>query len=178
MVNKIHRAECIYTTLMKSPLGALVAGASSDGICLLEFNDPERLEGQLTALKRVFGCPVLPGNLPHLEKLRQELNEYFLGKRQVFTLPLLFPGSQFQLKVWSALQQIPYGKTCSYEEIARQIGTARAARAVGTANGQNRIAIVIPCHRLVNKNGKLGGYGGGLWRKRLLLELEQRFSSS
>jgi O-6-methylguanine DNA methyltransferase len=84
-----------------------------------------------------------------------------------------FPGSEFQQRVWKGLQRIPFGRTLSYEELAQRIGSPGAQRAVGTANGRNRIAIVIPCHRVVNKNGDLGGYGGGLWRKQALLELER-----
>ena len=100
----------------------MVAGALDDGLCLLEFSDPQRLEGQLAALKRLFGCPVLPGESPHLEQLRQQLVQYFTDQRRVFSLPLVYPGSDFQRQVWDALQQIPYGETRSYEQIAQQIG--------------------------------------------------------
>src|SRR5207245_2176076 len=88
-------------------------------------------------------------------------------------VPLVYPGTPFQQNVWSGLLTIPYGETCSYEDLARVVGSPQAHRAVGTANGKNRIAIVIPCHRVVNKGGKLGGYGGGLWRKQYLLDLER-----
>ena len=94
-------------------------------------------------------------------------------RRREFTVPLVYPGTPFQAKVWNALRVIPFGETISYEELAGRIGAPSGQRAVGHANGQNPIAIVIPCHRVVNKNGKLGGYGGGLWRKRLLLDLER-----
>jgi AraC family transcriptional regulator of adaptative response/methylated-DNA-[protein]-cysteine methyltransferase len=130
------------------------------------------LETQFQALKQRFGA-ILPGNHPWLDQLRSELGEYFAGTRRKFTLPLVYPGSPFQVKVWSALLEIGYGETRSYEQLAWAVGTPRACRAVGHANGQNRIAIVIPCHRVVNKDGKLGGYGGGLWRKQLLLNLER-----
>src|ERR1035438_2697706 len=104
---------------------------------------------------------------------RAELGEYFAGARREFTVPLAYPGTAFEREVWTRLLAIPYGETRSYEELARAVGRPGASRAVGTANGRNRIAILIPCHRVVNKNGELGGYGGGLWRKRLLLELEK-----
>jgi AraC family transcriptional regulator of adaptative response/methylated-DNA-[protein]-cysteine methyltransferase len=131
------------------------------------------LEAQLETLKRRIGRPAAPGDHRHLAQLRRELNEYFAGERRDFAVPLHFPGSPFQQKVWSGLQKIPFGATWSYVELARAIGQPKAARAVGRANGMNRIAIVIPCHRVVNDDGKLGGYGGGLWRKQWLLNLER-----
>src|SRR5207237_2748973 len=100
------------------------------------------------------------------------------GTRREFHVPVTYPGSPFQRAVWEQLLRIPYGETRSYEDVARALGTAAAQRAVGRANGQNRIAILIPCHRVVNKDGRLGGYGGGLWRKQFLLELEQRGGST
>ena len=105
--------------------------------------------------------------------LKKELVEYFEGSRKKFSINLVFPGTPFQEGVWKELLKIPYGATVSYEDIARRVGSPKAVRAVGTANGMNRIAVVIPCHRVVNKSGELGGYGGGLWRKKLLLGLEQ-----
>ena len=105
--------------------------------------------------------------------MRTELAEYFAGTRQSFTVPLDAPGTPFEERVWQALNRIPYGETRSYEDIAREVATPAAVRAVGRANGMNRIAIVIPCHRVLNKSGELGGYGGGLWRKRRLLDLER-----
>ncbi|MGH7699119.1 MAG: bifunctional transcriptional activator/DNA repair enzyme AdaA [Gemmatimonadales bacterium] len=157
---------------LESPLGPLVAGATDEGVCLLEFSDRRMLEAQLTSLRQRLG-PVLPGTHPLLDQLRSELAEYFAGRRREFTLPLVYPGTPFQVKVWNALREIPYGDTYSYEKLTWAVGAPGAQRAVGHANGQNRLAIVIPCHRVVNKDGKLGGYGGGLWRKQLLLDLER-----
>ncbi len=108
----------------------------------------------------------------HLAHLARELDDYFAGKLSGFETPLVIAGTPFQRRVWNALLQIPYGETRSYEDLAHTIGSEQGQRAVGHANGENRIAIVIPCHRVVNKNGQLGGYGGGLWRKEFLLELE------
>ncbi len=165
-------ADCVTVSWLESPVGPLVAGATDRGICLLEFSDRRMLETQLTSVRQRLG-PVLPGAHPLLDQLRTELAEYFAGTRRAFTVPLVYPGTPFQTKVWDALLQIPYGETCSYEQLAWSVGAPGAQRAVGHANGMNRIAIVIPCHRVVNKGGKLGGYGGGLWRKQLLLDLER-----
>lgn len=169
-----RQADCVVTNWIESPLGPLVLAATTAGICLLEFSDPQRIEKQFEALRRYFGRAIVPGSTPHLEALEAELARYFAGTLQRFSVPLVYHGTPFQEKVWAALKQIPYGETRAYEDIAQSIGAPRAARAVGSANGLNRIAIVIPCHRVVNKNGELGGYGGGLWRKRILLDLEQR----
>ncbi len=167
-------ADCIVTSWLESPLGPLVMGATNKGVCLLEFSDRRMLETQFTTLRNRFECAIVPGNHEHLEQLEEELARYLAGKLTEFQVPLIYPGTPFQQKVWSGLLQIPYGETCSYEDLARAVGSPNAQRAVGTANGMNRIAIVIPCHRVVNKDGQLGGYGGGLWRKKFLLDLERR----
>lgn len=159
---------------IRSPLGPLVAGATRDGTCLLEFTDRRMLEAQFHAIQRLFKLPVVPGKTDHLVQLEEELGAYFAGKLREFTVPLVYPGSEFQVKVWSELLRIPYGMTKSYEQLAHAVGAPNGQRAVGRANGMNRIAIVIPCHRVVNKNGDLGGYGGGLRRKQYLLDLERR----
>jgi AraC family transcriptional regulator of adaptative response/methylated-DNA-[protein]-cysteine methyltransferase len=168
-----REATVVTYAWIESPLGPLVAGATDDGLCLLEFSDRRRLERQLQEIQRRFKCAAVPGAHPILEKLEDELVAYFAGRRHDFTVPLVFPGTEFQRKVWQALLTIPYGETRSYDDVARLVGSPAACRAVGTANGMNRIAIVIPCHRVVNKSGALGGYGGGLWRKQRLLEIEQ-----
>ena len=157
---------------IQTPLGTMVAGATPDAVCLLEFMDRRAIHAQLAALERHFAAPLLPAESPLIEGLRAELAEYFAGKRRSFDLPLVFPGSEFQRRVWTALRSIPYGETRSYAELAREIGEPKAARAVGSANGKNRIAILIPCHRVIAADGGLGGYGGGLWRKLRLLETE------
>lgn len=157
---------------IKSPLGPLVAGATDDGVCLLEFTDRRMLETQFKTLQRRFSGALVPGVNQHLKSLETELAEYFAGTRTSFTVPLTFPGTPFQEIVWRELLKIPYGQTRSYEELASAVGVPKAVRAVGTANGKNRIAIIIPCHRVVRKSGELGGYGGGLRRKQFLLELE------
>lgn len=168
-----READCLRVTWLESPLGPLVAAASEDKLVLLEFSERRMLETQFDTLRRRFRTGIVPGDNELLARLKRELAEYFTGRRRQFSVPLDYPGTEFQHKVWRALLDIPYGETCSYEDIARAVGAPRAVRAVGTANGCNRIAIVIPCHRVVNKGGKLGGYGGGLWRKQALLALEK-----
>jgi AraC family transcriptional regulator, regulatory protein of adaptative response / methylated-DNA-[protein]-cysteine methyltransferase len=165
--------ECIMVSWVETPLGVMLAGANERGICLLEFTEAGALDAQFETLRRRFRCAILPGNNAHLDAFRDELTRYFSGALRTFTVPLVFPGTPFQQRVWRALLRIPYGKTCSYEAVAREVGSPGAVRAVGAANGCNRICIIIPCHRVVNKSGQLGGYGGGLWRKRFLLELER-----
>jgi AraC family transcriptional regulator of adaptative response/methylated-DNA-[protein]-cysteine methyltransferase len=152
----------------------MIAGATDEGVCLLEFGDRRMLETQIKRLERLCHQPLVPGEHPHLAQLRDELARYFAGTLRAFTVPLVFRGTPFEERVWRELVRIPYGKTCSYAALADRVRAPGAQRAVGRANGMNRIAIVIPCHRVVNTSGKLGGYGGGLWRKHWLLTLESR----
>jgi AraC family transcriptional regulator of adaptative response/methylated-DNA-[protein]-cysteine methyltransferase len=170
---KGREAGCVVVAWAESPLGPLLMGATDDGVCLLEFTDRRALETQIDTVRRRFRCAVVPGNHKYLDQLQDELERYFARKLQKFRVPLVYPGTPFQQRVWDELLKIPYGETRSYEDVARAVGTPTAQRAVGTANGSNRIAIVIPCHRVVNKGGQLGGYGGGLWRKQFLLDLER-----
>jgi AraC family transcriptional regulator of adaptative response/methylated-DNA-[protein]-cysteine methyltransferase len=165
--------DCVLLSWIRSPLGPLVAGATARGVCLLEFTDRRMLEAQMTSLRRRFATPLVPGTNEHLERLGAELESYFSRALREFSVPLCYPGTVFQERVWSALREIPYGETRSYHDLAVAVGNPQAVRAVGRANGLNRIAIVIPCHRVVNKNGDLGGYGGGLRRKEYLLSLER-----
>ena len=170
---RTEAAGCIHLKWIETPLGPMIAGTADSGICLLEFTDRRMLETQFAVLRRRFALPMIPGANDHVSQLEAELAAYFAGQRREFTVPLTFPGSDFEQRVWRKLLEIPYGETRSYRELARNLGQPGASRAVGTANGKNRIAILIPCHRVVNQNGELGGYGGGLWRKRSLLELER-----
>lgn len=170
--------EQLFVARIHSPLGPLFAGATAQGLCLLEFTDRRMLEKQLATVGKLFGGVVVPRANDHLEKLQQEMTGYFEGRTRQFTVPLVYPGTPFQRKVWDELLEIPYGETRSYETLAATVGVPAGARAVGHANGLNRIAIVIPCHRVVNKDGQLGGYGGGLRRKEHLLELERRICAA
>ena len=164
---------CVFLSWLCSPLGPLVAGATAEGVCLLEFTDRRMLEAQFATVRRLFAAPIVPGSNEHLQTLRDELASYFAGASRSFSVPLVYPGSPFQRRVWEQLLAIPYGETRSYEELALAVGEPKAVRAVGRANGLNRIALLIPCHRVVRKDGGLGGYGGGLRRKQYLLDLER-----
>ena len=165
--------NCVVTSWLESPLGPLVASATDEGVCLLEFTDRRMLETQFKTLRRLFSCTLVPGKDKHLAQLEEELAAYFAGKLKRFKVPLVYPGTPFQRRVWDELLRIPHGKTRSYEDVAVAIGAKGSHRAVARANGMNRISILIPCHRVLNKDGRLGGYGGGLWRKQYLLDLER-----
>jgi O-6-methylguanine DNA methyltransferase len=155
---------------IESPVGLLRAGASDTALQLLEFvaADSNPVPAQPGE------APTQPGaNTPLLDQTRRELAEYFAGTRRRFEVPLSFPGTPFQERVWTALCSIGYGERISYLEQSRRVGDEKAIRAVAQANGQNPIAIMVPCHRVINSDGKLGGYGGGLLRKQFLLDLER-----
>ncbi len=168
-----RNGESVVTSWIESPFGPMVVAATSTGICLLEFTDRRMLDNQFKRLRKYFHCVIIPGENKHIVQLKKELKEYFDGQRTTFSVSLVVNGSPFEQNVWNALLKIPCGATASYEEIAKMIGSPKSSRAVGRANGMNRIAIVIPCHRVINKNGELGGYGGGVGRKKTLLALEQ-----
>ena len=156
-----------------SPLGPMIAVASEQGLCLLEFGDRRMLESEFADLQQRLDAVLLPGTTEFTKAAVQQINEYFAGARKTFTVPLHAPGTAFQQRVWAALREIPFGEIRSYGEIAARIGAPKAVRAVGTANGMNRIAILIPCHRVIGADGALTGYGGGLWRKDWLLKHEK-----
>jgi AraC family transcriptional regulator of adaptative response/methylated-DNA-[protein]-cysteine methyltransferase len=155
-----------------TPLGPMLAGVTHDGICLLEFMDRRMLRTQLVRLVDRWNCTFAPGPSTVNAQLTEELDAYFSDGLQTFSVPLITQGTAFQEKVWEKLRAIPYGQTRSYRDLARRIGKPEAVRAVGRANGDNRIAIIIPCHRVIGSDGSLTGYGGGLWRKRWLLRNE------
>jgi len=155
-----------------SPLGTLLLGAREQSISVLEFCDASRIEDCVSRLHARFGCALKVKSEPVLEQLVEQLGAYFARTLRTFDLPLTYNGSNFQQLVWTELLRIPYGQTCSYGTIAQRVGDPGAMRAVGTANHHNPIAIVIPCHRVVNAKGDIGGYGGEVWRKRWLLDLE------
>ena len=169
---KSQYKKLILISRISTPFGPMLAGAIDQGICLFEFVDRRMLELQLKRLRQSFKAELTPGSHPHFDTLNSQIAEYFAGEREVFDLPLVLAGTPFQKKVWKILQTIPYGTTRSYREQAQLIGQPTAVRAVARANGDNKIAIIIPCHRVIGANGKLTGYGGGLWRKRFLLQLE------
>jgi AraC family transcriptional regulator of adaptative response/methylated-DNA-[protein]-cysteine methyltransferase len=163
----------IKTTKIDTPLGEMIAAASADGICLLEF--PERIMSTVE-LSSLLNAPVKEGSNKHLRMLKKQLKEYFKGKRKEFSLLLVTPGTEFQKAAWNELLKIPFGSTRSYHEQAKAIKKPGAIRAVAHANASNRIAIIIPCHRVIGSDGTLVGYGGGLKRKKWLLDHEKKFS--
>jgi methylated-DNA-[protein]-cysteine S-methyltransferase len=155
-----------YSQVFASPVGELKLVASDTGLAAILWPNetPRRV--------RIANVTAAPRHHAVLTEARRQLKEYFAGQRQTFTLPLEFVGTPFQRRVWAALLTIPYGETRSYSDIARQIGSPAAVRAVGAANGRNPISIVAPCHRVIGTNGKLTGFAGGLDAKHWLLSLE------
>jgi AraC family transcriptional regulator of adaptative response/methylated-DNA-[protein]-cysteine methyltransferase len=157
---------------LTTPIGPMFVCATDDGICLLEFVDRRMLETEFEDLQRRLKAPIMAGENEHIKQIKKELEEYFLGTRKSFTVKLHTPGTEFQNGVWKMLNTIPFGSTASYQEQATRLNNPKAVRAVARANGMNRIAIVIPCHRVIGKDGSLTGYAGGLERKRWLLDHE------
>lgn len=161
---------------IETPLGTMLTCATNQGICLLEFTDRKMLETELKSIVKLLNATIIQGNNKFFDILETQLQEYFHGQRKQFSVPLHTPGTVFQNKVWTALQSIPYGQTKSYKEQAIIIGNPESVRAVANANGMNRISILVPCHRVIGSDGQLTGYGGGIWRKKYLLELEKKNS--
>jgi len=172
-VQKGKDTTIIYLNRIPTPLGPMITGTTDESLCLLEFIDRRMLETQLQRLQKFYNATFVPGSNKITEQTAAEIEQYFDGDLKEFTVPLDVPGSEFQQKVWKQLMEIPYGKTRSYKDQAIAIGNLKAIRAVATANGDNRIAILIPCHRVIGSDGSLTGYGGGLWRKKYLLNLER-----
>lgn len=167
-----RQAERLWLARLSTPLGVMVAGATEERLVLLEFADRRSFERELDEVARRCNAALVPGPNPLLAQLEEELGQYFAGERRHFTVAVAMLGTPFQVAAWEELQRIPYGTTRSYAEQARRLGRPEAVRAVALANGANRIAVVIPCHRVVGADGRLRGYGGGVWRKQRLLELE------
>jgi AraC family transcriptional regulator, regulatory protein of adaptative response / methylated-DNA-[protein]-cysteine methyltransferase len=166
-------AVVVRVSRVLTPLGPMVMGTTETGVALLEFTDRRMLGTQLERLARRLKCVFVPGATAVGRQMEEELAAYFEGKLRQFDTPLEPAGTEFQQRVWKVLKSIPYGETRSYSEQARMLGNPNAVRAVARANGDNPIAIVVPCHRVIGADGKLTGYGGGLWRKRWLLHHER-----
>ena len=171
-------ATLISLLRIDTPLGPMIGGTTEDAVCLLEFTDRRMLETQLKRLRKHFSARFLPGMNSVGQRLKEELDRYFDGTLRNFSIPLTLPGSPFQKRVWEALQEVPYGETRSYGAQAKAMGQPQAVRAVARANGENRIAIIVPCHRIIGSDGSLTGYGGGVWRKQWLLEHEREHGQS
>jgi AraC family transcriptional regulator of adaptative response/methylated-DNA-[protein]-cysteine methyltransferase len=170
----ISHTYMLYSEEIVTPLGTMTAIAGDEGLALCEFTDRPMLAAQLERLETLFGELPVPGTHAVLEQTRRELAQYFAAEREQFTIPLSLHGTPFQTSVWRELLNIPFGRTSSYDGVAQRIARPGAARAVGRANHDNRIAIIIPCHRVISANGTLAGYGGGPRRQQWLLTHEQR----
>lgn len=157
---------------INTPLGHMIAGVINDKLCMLEFEDRRMLKTQMQRIAKAHKVIPVIQNHPLFKKVDEEISLYFEGKLKEFSIPIVESGSEFQMRVWNELKKIPYGQTISYEKLAQRIGNINAVRAVASANGYNNIAIIIPCHRVIGKDGNLRGYGGKVWRKKKLLEIE------
>lgn len=166
-------APAVTLQVIPTPLGPMIAGAMDGKLVLLEFGDRRMVPTQFKRLARLLRCTFEVGDAPLFAKVRRQLGEFFEGSRRDFDLPLHVPGTPFQRAAWDALLTIPPGTTRSYAQQAAAVGAPKSVRAIARANGDNRIAIVIPCHRVIGSDGSLTGYGGGLWRKENLLSLEK-----
>jgi len=169
---RVAAAGVAWLADVETPIGEMIAGATDTHLVLLEFARRHTLDAQLERLTRMTGFTLERGDSRIVRELRRELGEYFRGERKEFTIPIDARGTPFQMRVWAALRRIPTGTTTSYARLARSLGQPSAVRAVAGANGDNPIAILIPCHRVIGSDGSLTGYGGGLWRKKKLLDLE------
>jgi len=169
---KAIKKNIIATTTINTPLGDMFCAATSKGICILSFFGQKNLEKQIEKVQDFFNAQAIPAHNNYFESLQKELDEYFEGRRADFTVPLQLVGTPFQIDVWKILQSIPYGETISYKQEAQLLRKPNASRAVGSANGKNMISIIIPCHRIIQSSGELGGYAGGLDKKKALLNLE------
>ncbi|AQY50114.1 cysteine methyltransferase [Listeria weihenstephanensis] len=164
----------LVSTWIETPLGSMVAIANEEALILLEFVDRRGLETEIETLRKKWHAAIIPGNQAIFSMLREELTAYFEGNLKSFQVPIAYKGSDFQQLVWQTLQTIPFGDTVSYSQLANKINNSKAFRAVARANGANQLSLIVPCHRVINSNGELGGYGGGLARKEWLLAHEKR----
>ena len=171
--SKSRSKNVILINRLTTPLGPMFVCASDRGICLLEFTDRKMLENEFSDLQKKLSAKILIGENTHIIQLKRELQEYFDGQRRFFEVKLDTPGTDFQKVAWDALREIPYGETTTYKDQAARINRPEAVRAVARANGMNKISIAVPCHRIIGKNGELVGYGGGIERKKWLIEYEK-----
>ena len=162
----------LWISDIESPLGPMIAGASEKGVSFLEWHDRGGVDRIKERVIKRYRCELIEGTNAHLGLLQKELKAYFDSELRMFTVPIDVTGTAFEQRVWNELLRIPYGQTRSYGQIAAELDKPGASRAVGRANGANYLSIVIPCHRVIEANGNLRGYGGKIWRKKALLELE------
>lgn len=173
MESETNTTGVINMMELSTPLGPMIAGTTSEGVCLLEFTNRIHLDKELTELQALLNAVVAPGRNEHSDQLERELEEYFEGKRKVFSVPVHTPGNEFVQSVWKTLQEIPYGKTWTYKEQAELMNNPKAIRAIAATNGRNRLAIIIPCHRVIGSDGKMTGYAAGVDKKKWLLRFER-----
>lgn len=166
----------VFVKFLETPLGLMRAIASDEGICMFDFQYRRSIENIVQRVQAGLGNPAfIEGDHPYFALLEKQIGEYFDGTRKIFDLPLHFVGTDFQKRVWNGLMEIPYGITRSYKKQSIFLGNQKAIRAVAKANGENGIAIIVPCHRVIGETGHLIGYGGGLPKKQWLLEHERKF---
>lgn len=159
-----------------TPLGRMRVGATDKGICLFDFQFRRTVEGMMERVERLLDDKFAEGDSPYFAVLELQIAEYFDGTRKEFDIPLHLAGTPFQKSVWEALQNIPFGETRSYKQQSLAMGQEKAIRAIASANGDNPVAIIVPCHRIIGEGGSLTGYSGGLQRKKQLLDLERKYS--
>ena len=162
----------IFKGRIKTPLGDMVVCSTAKGICLLEFADNPRLEPELAELESKLKSEIVESKNQHIDLCEIELTQYFSGERTDFSVPLDLVGTDFQKRVWSQLLEVPHGETWTYQSQANKYGNLKAIRAIASANGKNKVSILVPCHRVVGSSGSLTGYSGGIERKRKLLQHE------
>lgn len=163
-------------SIYKSPIGEIIIVATDEGISFSWFVDEGKRELIIKKLEKESGNWLIEGTNDIIVKCKNQLKEYFEGKRQEFDLPFDINGSNFQLTIWNLLKKIPYGKTKTYKDLAKEYGDVKAIRAIANANGDNPIGIIIPCHRVVGIDGSMTGYAGGIWRKEWLILHEQKYT--
>ena len=169
----MEEKRIVNITHVETDLGLMIACATDKGICMFEFADYKLIEMEFRQLTAIFKAPLVLGDNPHFHTLKSQVEEYFKGERRDFDIPLELAGTEFQKHAWLSLLKIPYGCTTSYAKQAKLLGKPSAVRAVANANAKNKISIILPCHRVIGADGALTGYGGGIWRKKKLLELER-----
>jgi O-6-methylguanine DNA methyltransferase len=162
----------LFAKWFETPIGPILAATSETHLYAVEFHDEKTRVNALSRLERKLNAHIIPGSSNALEQFSQEFTDYLAGKNFDFRVPLHYEGTEFERRVWQALQDVQLGETCSYGDLARAIGEPTAFRAVAQANNANRIPVVIPCHRCIGSDGSLTGFGGGLWRKKWLLPHE------
>ena len=169
---KATHEKALKATMLSSPLGPMIGIADTVGLHLLEFIDRTNLDLEIEELERKTGLPIIQGSTPPLLSIGKELDQYFKGRLQTWTTPIVYSGTLFQKTVWEELTKIPISSTVSYSDVARFIGKPKAYRSVAHAIAQNHLAIIIPCHRVINASGSYGGYSGGIARKEWLINHE------